>query len=1343
MSEAIGKLSINNLNGKLFIIPFYQRGYRWTANEAKRLFSDLLEFEESTGESEYCLQPIVLQPVKEQKNYEGFSQGLYNEKLLVVDGQQRLTTIAILLDALGVERKWEIYYKAEKNILSKLLRNNDTNNQPINYYFREKVRDAFDRCSNDKKDVIRRLLDNPRKSIVFLRYDISPEVQKDEKEGYEGHNAFLRLNAGKTPLTSSELIRALYMVNASGLSLQERMEISKEWEIIENTLRDEQFWLMFNSEGLSKTQTRIDLLFALVKDVSLREAKANPRIVFERMDAEENGKDLRTTWVSVLRCFWWMQSCYADVELFNYLCWIREFTENSAKTIYDKWRYYPKMEDFKVSIIKIIQKRYEGKEFNKFDYNCNKNELRALFVLLNLLDCNKSKERFRFDLYKNKSWDIEHIDSRTPNELTDVDSQKEWLLNSYNELSKEGQHSFDDFCRQKMLKKERIQSLKHFQIMAEEILALFNQSLGEEKIKNQDALGNLALLNTSINRSYKNAIFPVKRKTIKGFINNGDCYVPPCTAKAFMKFYTESPSKITHWLQVDFENYSEQMKKYFDDFMKISLALPKPPSLENDERKGNGTKSKQATKSISPDAFHFPCKNYIDTNTSNQERLSGAVSFTDFMDKYNVVIPKIQRLYVQGRLDSNGKKSLSGFAYHLVDCVSNNKDCTLDFVYGIDDKCGKTMTFYPLDGQQRLTTLLLLAWLCGENKDKQWGFQYDSRRATECFIKGLLSHDPPRLVMPDNYEQQKENYQKEDHKGYLPLCSDAIKKSDWFLTTWQNDAGIAGMLEMLDSLYCKLLDTKKQGFDFEKITFFVNYLDADCDSYDQIFLKMNSRGKPLTEWENVKAVLDMNAPEEAIKNDWQEKLNNTWQENLWNKLDKNEDSINKLDTKMLSVVELALSCVGYDESTKNNTFMLSNWLEQKENTEKKNEFYDICDKFFSAINIVDGQNALIPIWNGNNEIVPDFTAENDSNNRFYKPLLVYYAGTERRSTNCDWMRVVWNIAENAGIDRSNFRFAYMLIKELSQHANDILDFLAGDENINRIESQFAKAQIAEERLKARLIQIDEQWKNRIIYAESLPFIKGRINVLLDASKNENHDCIIDIFNNLLEICNIKFPTQENENQKREILENSYKDYFAFADEKDLPFNCKNPFSFDTVKGNFFSTVKPGVKRWLKHLLSRGNELYAQHSQEKTWNKNLCDHWSELKPLNGNRIDVYKHGWGNNKIFVFNMSDIRGANLISPSRRQELIEVLQKLGLEDKDVDVWARGHYDYFSTIKSNPCFQFVHHPDDGLELFLYKDSLGRGEILEHETISLIDCNIEQTIKELCSRINFKTIEDA
>ena len=145
MANKTDKLIVNNIKNTLFVIPFYQRGYRWTEKNVRQLLSDLLGFKQS-GETEYCLQPIVLQAIERDEYADVI--GLEEKVVRVVDGQQRLTTIAIILDSLGIETSWDIYYDAEKKKLSEILKET-TNSGSINTYFRNEVRKEANRWFKD------------------------------------------------------------------------------------------------------------------------------------------------------------------------------------------------------------------------------------------------------------------------------------------------------------------------------------------------------------------------------------------------------------------------------------------------------------------------------------------------------------------------------------------------------------------------------------------------------------------------------------------------------------------------------------------------------------------------------------------------------------------------------------------------------------------------------------------------------------------------------------------------------------------------------------------------------------------------------------------------------------------------------------------------------------------------------------------------------------------------------------------------------------------------------------------------------------------------------------------
>lgn len=1104
MANKTKKLIVSDIQNTLFVIPFYQRGYRWTGKNVKQLLSDLLSFDNSNEDVEYCLQPIVLQPISK----DNYSKVLKEEETVVrvVDGQQRLTTIAIILRKLGVSTTWDIYYDTEKKRLSEIMDDKNVKSS-INNYFRNEVNDAIDKWflnhENQGNDIRQKLktlfLPNEKKDkrikdkrIAFLEYDI--ETLNENESTNEGHETFLRLNDGKTPLTASELIKALYMVRSSGLSIQQQMEISKEWEIIENSLRNNQFWLMFNAQGLEDTPTRIDLLFALVLGINLREAKAYPKMIFDELEDEEKKYDLEKVWNEILHTFWWMQSCYSDIELCNFLSWIRAYTDNSATTIYKKWRENPAHNDFKNCIIKIIQDTtFEGNIINSLDsvdYHWEKGELRKLFVLLNVLDCNKGKERFRFDLFnRSKGWDIEHIDSQTPNDFKHDKNKREWLNDAWNELTEEQKNDFiENFEFKDSVETFAIENvdLVNFESMAKYIVELTQDSKCKLPIDKTHKLGNLALLNLSINRGYKNDIFPLKRKYIINCINEGSEYIPPCTIKAFSKFYTESASKITSWQISDYEDYYNVMNQWFMRFMNNKNVI-------SDCKKAFKTQclTREGADRIEPEQEN---QQIIEIQESGRQRFMEPVSFPEFMDTYDVIIPKIQRLYVQGRLDKYGKKCLWGFADKLVESVSKQTSMLLDFVYGIETNNAGKNIFYPLDGQQRLTTLLLLSWLCGFSKPN-WTFKYESRRSTEIFVKELLMSQPPRMVKPNNYDEVKKH-----NRNYPSLCKDYICNLPWFHESWLCDAGICGMLEMLDSLYDKLLNSPMKSISsMDSIVFLINYLDVSKKSYDHIFLKMNSRGRELSEWDNINAVLNEFLPVSLI-NTWPDKIQ-SWYESMWNTVSKGKqdtDIINIVDNRMMDVVNLALVCVGYSGKS-DNTFELSKWL-QSSDEDVVEKFYTFCEIFFSALEINKSNEDLyylVPSWSRNSDPrLPDFACEESKIvNEFYQPLLAFYAS--EKSTEENWMRVIWNLVENIDVKRDSFHQAIHLVDELANHKDAILSYLSGVSTTD-ITTCYQKAenQLQEEIVKAKQIENGgNDWGIKIKESEKYAFFRGAIRFL--------------------------------------------------------------------------------------------------------------------------------------------------------------------------------------------------------------------------------------------------------
>lgn len=538
------ELAVNNIPNILFSIPHYQRGYRWTEKEVEALLNDLLAFAKSDAREEsYCLQPLVLQEMS-------------NGQLRVVDGQQRLTTLAIILQSLGVETRWDIRYTAEGGRqLKDLLK---TPGKTINDYFRikamAKVKQWLGEDSSRTESLRSVLQGEGGKRVLFLRYDL-PKIEGPEVDKDEGHGAFQRLNAGKTALTSSELIRALYMEARNGLEDVEKADIAKEWDLIESAMADESFWSIWNNSRFRDVPTRMDFLFSIVLNVDSEKARQDPLRVYREFEKVE----LRKSWEETLRCWWWMQSCHADVNIRHLIGWLSIFTAHETRVLYrEQWKGSAgcRMEAFKRRLRKIVAESIGDEDIDSFRYDtCDSATLRKVFVLLNMLEAERRGTCFRFDLYRNDSWDVEHIASQTDNPLVKKEDREEWLRLAESEMSE--------------AEKEDLEKFTTFEEKWQEVWKLFEEA--GDTISDKDAMGNLALLDSATNRSYKNAIFPAKRRRIllelPEEVRQGRKYVPPATESAFAKTFSPSAAQMRYWSESDAKMYRQAMKDLFDGFM--------------------------------------------------------------------------------------------------------------------------------------------------------------------------------------------------------------------------------------------------------------------------------------------------------------------------------------------------------------------------------------------------------------------------------------------------------------------------------------------------------------------------------------------------------------------------------------------------------------------------------------------------------------------------------------------------------------------------------------------------------------------------------------------------------
>ena len=540
-----------------------------------------------------------------------------------------------------------------------------------------------------------------------------------------------------------------------------------------------------------------------------------------------------------------------------------------------------------------------------------------------------------------------------------------------------------------------------------------------------------------------------------------------------------------------------------------------------------------------------------------------AISFWNFLKENTIEIPIIQRDYAQGRL---GKETLrKNFLRDLKNALDKGETIKLDFVYGSTEND----ILNPLDGQQRLTTLWLLHWYialrAGELSEDNCmifrKFTYETRISSREFCQNLC--------VP-------EYFQNFDGKDIVRF----ITKQTWFYSAWKQDPTIQSMLRMLGGT--KIVDkkgedivdgieeifqgTSEDGFKsyWENITtkeviVFYHLPLEDFGLSDDLYIKMNARGKQLTSFENFKADLIgyiTKQAEDSSDPEWKKlldaengipiMLDTDWTDIFW----KNKSKDNKIDEIYFAFINRyffqELVCATKEDNSdlysadniekKNGSFShlygnksddsqlyysgLEKYLCFEDKTIPLSFFKSVKDSLdnYKSNEIKCCLNNYFPGWADSKfEFIPKYDKTGIITTLGQKERVVFLAisryfekgSFDDKTSFKRWMRVVWNIVENSGIETISAMIGAMrLIDELSEGAHDIYKFLSNSQL--QIKSNFAKEQVAEEIAKAKQILNGEPrpdgkpWEGIIIEAENYAFFKGAILFLFtDGEGNIN------------------------------------------------------------------------------------------------------------------------------------------------------------------------------------------------------------------------------------------------
>jgi hypothetical protein len=430
--------TIDALKDATFVVEKYQRGYKWGLSEVRDLLTDINGFDPNT-QAFYCLQPVVLKEIVPEV-YE------------LIDGQQRLTTIFIILRCLGV-RVFDLKYRTRPQsevFLSGIrdlpmieledkradfnkawesyLQNNRDQDNVDNYHFYSAYQLIVNWLLKLHPDTKQSFEKKLRDDTKIIWYKIVSEQEPEE--------IFMNFNQGKIPLEQAELIKALFVLELKKETNEEVRafktgQFADEWNTIENQLQDDKFWyFVSNDDSDKKKANRIDFLF----DVACKKPRGEQNELYAYHQYLKGKKIGETAWEEIKRLFDQLHEWFLDRTIYH-LLGLLIYLE--IKRMADVHFEYQKLKD-KDELEKTIKDwiktglSYNDKDskYQQFNLTYHDSETFNVLLIFNIATYQVSdiNYRFPFDKLKTQDWSLEHIHAQKADAFKKIGQVRDWLL---------------------------------------------------------------------------------------------------------------------------------------------------------------------------------------------------------------------------------------------------------------------------------------------------------------------------------------------------------------------------------------------------------------------------------------------------------------------------------------------------------------------------------------------------------------------------------------------------------------------------------------------------------------------------------------------------------------------------------------------------------------------------------------------------------------------------------------------------------------------------------------------------------------------------------------------------
>ena len=519
-----------------FYVPSYQRGYRWGEDEVNRLLDDVFQ----NGQKNYCLQPVVVR--KKDDTFE------------LVDGQQRLTTIYLIYKYMS-DINPMFFHKPAFNLVyetreqsADFLANMDLEKQEdnIDFWF---IANAYKTIQKwfeaDMQIRVMKIYEYFKEHVKIIWYEVGA--------GEDAISLFTRLNIGKIPLTSAELVKAMFLSrdNSENMDREKQEEISLQWDNIEKELHNDSMWYFLTNNIKNKYQTRIDLILDLIS--GKEETSKEKYYTFFKFDAMRKEKPLEDIWRKIQQTFLILKDWFENHELYHKIGYLIASGTKTLQQIFDESENKTK-DEFNSVLSGFIRKSIDIKgNYSELSYEkpLDYRKISTLLLLFNVESVRQNGENsqwFPFDKFKyNKgnrvTWSLEHIHAQQSEGMRTQEVWKEWLVRHIPSVKVVGQNQDELIAEmQAAVDKEKLEG-SEFDAIQQKVLEILSVSGNTEYLH---SIANLALLNTADNAALNNSTFDVKRNAIVDMDKRGQ-YIPFCTKMVFLKYYTPSEHNQLHF----------------------------------------------------------------------------------------------------------------------------------------------------------------------------------------------------------------------------------------------------------------------------------------------------------------------------------------------------------------------------------------------------------------------------------------------------------------------------------------------------------------------------------------------------------------------------------------------------------------------------------------------------------------------------------------------------------------------------------------------------------------------------------------------------------------------------